>query len=75
MAASQWACSACTFLNSDGDGKCVMCNADRPVGDGTTVEVAFGEDEGEEWACKLCTVLNPPSFLACMVGIGGERGR
>ncbi|KAL8198162.1 hypothetical protein R6Q57_029970 [Mikania cordata] len=65
--ASSWACSRCTFINTDSlIPNCQICSSSKPYTPFSSSLPSSSSNE-EKWSCKACTFLNPYRLSNCEI--------
>ncbi|KAK9064172.1 hypothetical protein SSX86_015552 [Deinandra increscens subsp. villosa] len=65
--ASSWACSRCTFINTDSlKPNCQICSSSKPNSPFSTSSPSSSSNQ-EKWSCKACTFLNPYKVSTCEI--------
>ncbi|KAF5763424.1 putative Zinc finger, RanBP2-type, endonuclease/exonuclease/phosphatase [Helianthus annuus] len=64
--ASSWACSKCTFINTDSlKPTCQICLSSKP--NSPFSSSSSSSSNQEKWSCKACTFLNPYKVSNCEI--------
>ncbi|KAJ0450258.1 putative Zinc finger, RanBP2-type [Helianthus annuus] len=65
--ASSWACSKCTFINTDSlKPTCQICLSSKPNSLFSSSSSSSSSNQ-EKWSCKACTFLNPYKVSNCEI--------
>ncbi|KAK1422590.1 hypothetical protein QVD17_17875 [Tagetes erecta] len=60
---SSWACTRCTFINTDSlKTNCQICSSSKP-----NSPFSSSSSNQEKWSCKACTFLNPYRVSNCEI--------